>query len=95
MLWIVGFLILLVALLIPILAIVLDSPAVRNLLEARHGAPPGKLEDLTHKVSQLEDQVDELGQAVETLKEESQFLHQLLENPEQRPASRRLPPSGA
>jgi len=92
MLWVVGFLILLVALLIPILAIVLDSPAVRNLLEARHGPKPGRLEELGQKVALLEDQVDELGRTVESLKEESQFLHQLLENPEQRPAPRRLSP---
>ena len=92
MLWVVGFLILLVALMIPILAIVLDSPAVRNLLESRRAARPSGLEELTRKVAQLEDQVDELGHTVDSLKEESQFLHQLLENPEQRPSPRRLSP---
>ena len=45
MLWIVGFFILLVALMIPILAIVLDAPALRNFLEARHKAEPGKLDE--------------------------------------------------
>ncbi len=90
MLWIVGFFILLVALMIPILAIVLDAPVLRNLLEARHRAEPGKLAELGEKVSLLEDQVEELGRAVETLKEENQFLHQLLENPS-RAAPRQLP----
>ncbi|MBI4420446.1 MAG: hypothetical protein HY560_06440 [Gemmatimonadetes bacterium] len=92
MLWAVAFLILLVALMIPILAIVLDSPALRNILESRHGSKPRGLDELTQKVATLEDQVDELGRTVESLKEETQFLHQLLENPEQRPPSRRLSP---
>jgi hypothetical protein len=91
MLWIVGFFILLVALMIPILAIVLDAPALRNFLEARHRVEPGKLDELGQKISLLEDQVDDLGRAVDALKEENQFLHQLLENPS-RSGSRQLPP---
>ena len=87
MLWAVGFFILIVALMIPILAIVLDAPVLRNIMEKRHGIEPGKLEELNKKVLLLEDQVDDLGRAVETLKEENQFLHQLLENP-----SRTTPP---
>jgi hypothetical protein len=92
MLWIVGFFILLVALMIPILAIVLDAPALRNFLEARHRLEPRQIEELRQKMSLLEDQVDDLGRAVEQLKEENQFLHQLLENPS-RSGSRQLPPS--
>jgi hypothetical protein len=91
MLWIIGFFILLVALMIPILAIVLDAPVLRKMLETRSGTDPGKLNELSQKVSTLEDQVDDLGRAVEALKEENQFLHQLLENPA-RPPSRNLPP---
>ncbi len=91
MLWAVVFLILFVALMIPILAIVLDAPVLRNLMESRHGIEPGKLAELGKKVSLLEDQVDDLGRAVEALKEENQFLHQLLENPS-RAESRHLPP---
>ena len=91
MLWIVGFFVLLVALMIPILAIVLDAPVLRNMIEKRHGVEPGKLSELTDKVSLLEDQVDELNRAVESLKEENQFLHQLLENPS-RASTRNLPP---
>ena len=91
MLWIVGFFVLLVALMIPILAIVLDAPALRPFLEARRQAEPGQLEELSRKISLLEDQVDDLGRAVEALKEENQFLHQLLQNPP-RPPSQRLPP---
>jgi hypothetical protein len=87
----VGFFVLLVALMIPILAIVLDAPVLRNMVEKRHGIEPRKLTELAEKISQLEDQVDDLNRAVESLKEENQFLHQLLENPSRAP-TRNLPP---
>ena len=92
MMWLtIGFIVLIVALLVPILAIVLDAPVVRNMMESRQKAHPGKIEQLSEKVSLLEDQVDDLGRAVEALKEENQFLHQLLENPSRTPP-RPLPP---
>lgn len=90
--WIVAVIILLVALMIPILAIVMDSPVLRHLVESRHGLKPGQMEDLSRKVSALEDQVDDLARAIEGIKEEQQFLHQLLENPD-RQAAKRLPPA--
>ncbi len=94
MFWVVGFLVLLVALLIPILAIVLDAPALRHLLERRFGAegPPHDLKELTGRVTQLEDELEDLGRSVQTLKDETQFLQQLLENPEHRPSPRSLTP---
>jgi hypothetical protein len=95
MLWLAGFILLFFALMIPVLAIVLDSPAVRNLLESRKGGAgvhPDRLEELSGKVSMLEDQVDELGRTVEGLKEETQFLQRLLESPERRPPGQRLSP---
>ena len=92
MIWLVGFLILFVALMIPILAIVLDSPAIKHLFESRRGSAPGEVEALSKKVDLLEDQVDDLTRSLEGLKEEQQFLHQLLENPERGPSSKRLPP---
>lgn len=93
MFWVIGFLVLLVALLIPILAIVLDAPALRHLLERRYGTEsPQALSDLTSKVNRLEDDLDDLGRSVQALREETQFLQQLLENPEQRPAPRTLSP---
>lgn len=90
MLWAIGFLILIVALLIPILAIVLDSPAARQIFERRGGPAARELQELTGKVAALEDEVEELGRALELLKEETQFLQRLLENPERRPAPRSL-----
>jgi uncharacterized protein YlxW (UPF0749 family) len=91
MIWAIGFLILLVALLIPILAIVLDSPAMRQMFERRGGATSRELQELAEKVRLLEDQVEDLSRALESLREETEFLQRLLENPEQRPAQRSLP----
>jgi hypothetical protein len=93
MAWVIGFLILLVALLIPILAIVMDSPAVRRVLEARHGAEPGKVAELSQKVELLEDQVDDLSRAIDGLREEQAFLHRLLEHPDRPASAKRLPPA--
>lgn len=93
MFWVIGFLVLLVALLIPILAIVLDAPAMRHLLERRFGAENSReLKELTGKVTRLEDDLDDLSRSVQALREETQFLQQLLENPEQRPAPKSLTP---
>jgi len=90
----IGFLVLFVALMIPVLAIVLDSPAVKQLLVAKRqeSNTPGEVAELAQKVSTLEDQVDDLNRSIEGLKEEQQFLHQLLENPERGRSSKRLPP---
>lgn len=93
MFWVIGSLVLLVALLIPILAIVLDAPALRHLLERRYGLEGSReFKELAGKVTQLEDDLDDLGRSVQALREETQFLQQLLENPEQRPSPRSLTP---
>lgn len=93
MFWVIGSIVLLVALLIPILAIVLDAPALRNFLERRSGAEgPHHLKALADRVSRLEDDLDDLSQSLQALREETQFLQQLLENPEQRPAPKSLTP---
>ena len=92
MLWVFGFLILFVALLIPILAIVLDSPAVRNMLESRRRPRSGQVEELSNRVIMLEDQVDEIGRALEQMREETQFLQRLIESPEERDPSKKLQP---
>lgn len=93
MFWVIGSLVLLVALLIPILAIIGDAPALRHLLERRFGAEDSReLKQLSGKVTQLEDELDDLGRSVQALREETQFLQQLLENPEHRPSPRSLTP---
>jgi uncharacterized SAM-binding protein YcdF (DUF218 family) len=84
-------LILLVVLLIPIFAILTDSPLGRALarrLEGRN-APPPELGELAKRVDVLEGEVQDLEGAVEGLKDENQFLQRLLEEGGGRPP---LPP---
>jgi hypothetical protein len=84
--------VLLIALLIPIFGIIVDSPigrAIARRLEGPVGdASPGMLE-LSRKVEVLEAELDDLSRAVEALREENQFLQRLLEESPNRPA---LPP---
>lgn len=89
MIWVIGFLILIVALLIPILAIVMDSPVLRGALERRLGSP--QLKELSDKVAVLEDEIDELGRTVQMLRDETQFIQRLLENGEARQKPPTLP----
>ena len=84
-------LILIVALLIPIIGIVVDSPIGRALarrLEGPQVTPPG-LTELAKKVELLEAEVDDLMRSVQSLQDESAFLQRLLEDPSQRST---LPP---
>jgi uncharacterized SAM-binding protein YcdF (DUF218 family) len=84
-------LILLVALLIPIMGIVVDSPIGRALARRLEGpqATPPALGELAKKVELLEAEVDDLARSVQTLQDENAFLQRLLEDPSQRVA---LPP---
>ena len=84
-------LILLVALLIPIMGIVVDSPigrAIARRLEGPQEIPPA-LNELAKKVELLESEVDDLARSVQTLQDENAFLQRLLEEPSQRAT---LPP---
>jgi hypothetical protein len=92
MLWAIGFLILAVFLAIPILAIVLDSPLVHRLVESRRAGTldPGEVAELKRRLAALEDEMDDLGEAVRGLKDENQFLQRLLESVEERS---KLPPA--
>jgi hypothetical protein len=81
--------ILLVALLIPILGIIVDSPIGRALarrLEGPRDIPPG-LDELAKKVDLLEAEVDDLNRSVQALQDENTFLQRLLADP----SSRTLP----
>jgi len=84
-------LILLVALLIPIMGIVLDSPIGRALARRVEGASPSPpaVADLIRRVDALEAEVEELNRTVQALQEESAFLHRLLADPSGRST---LPP---
>ncbi|HEX9893223.1 MAG TPA: hypothetical protein VGA78_04835 [Gemmatimonadales bacterium] len=85
-------LIMLVALLIPIFGIVVDSPigrAIARRLEGPEQAVAPNLIDLGKKVELLEAEVDDLTRAVENLRDENQFLQRLLE---ESPGRQSLPP---
>lgn len=73
--------ILLVALMIPIVGIVLDSPVGKALgrrLEGPEHAPPA-LADLSRRIEVLESELEDVQRAVKSLEEENQFLQRLLE----------------
>ena len=87
--------VLLVVLVIPVFAILTDSPLGRALarrLEGRN-ATPAELSDLAQRVESLASEVDDLSRAVESLKEENQFFQRLLEEGGGRPPQppRQLP----
>lgn len=82
---------LLVALMIPVLSILLDSPFGRALarrVEGPEAAPP-PVADLAKRVELLESEVDDLTRTVEGLKDENAFLQRLIEDAPVRPA---IPP---
>ena len=82
---------LLVALLIPILGIVVDSPIGRALarrLEGPQQTPPDVLA-LAKRVELLEAEVDDLSRGMQSLQDENAFLQRLLADHSSRPT---LPP---
>lgn len=72
-------LIILLILLIPILAIVLDSQLGRALAARLENRPLATGDQVTHeRIAFLEGEVERLGSELNRLEEESQFLHRLL-----------------
>ena len=84
-------LIFLLVLMIPILAIVLDSPVGRALARRLEGRELSSGADkmTSERLSYLEGEVERLTTEVRRLEEESQFLNNLLTD---RPVSQMLPP---
>lgn len=89
------FVVVILALVIPIFAIFTDSPLGRALarrLES-HNAPPPELGELSQRVDLLESELEELSRSVDTLREENQFLQRLLEDSSGKPQLPPRPPS--
>lgn len=86
---------LLVALLIPILGIVVDSPigrAIARRLEGPQDTPPDVVA-LSKRVELLEAEVDDLNRTVLGLQDETAFLQRLLSDPASRASLPRSPES--
>lgn len=82
--------IIILALLIPLVAVVLDSQLGRALaarLEREGGGTAASRE----RIAALESEVERLGTKLQRLEEQGDFLHRLLE---ERPAAERTLPSG-
>ncbi|HEY3219411.1 MAG TPA: hypothetical protein VGJ80_01655 [Gemmatimonadales bacterium] len=78
--------ILIVALLIPVAAILVDSPLGKSFArrmeggDGQGGSPP-ELRDVKRKVEVLETEVEDLNRSVAGMREELQFMQRLLEDP--------------
>ncbi|HSJ26513.1 MAG TPA: hypothetical protein VK929_17670 [Longimicrobiales bacterium] len=79
--------VLLVALMIPLVAVVLDSQVGRALAARLEGREGDRLSD--RRIAALEQEVDRLARELQRLDEESTFLHKLLE---EKRAPEALPP---
>jgi TolA-binding protein len=76
--------ILIVALLIPVAAILVDSPlgkSVARRMEGRAEGPSPELRDMQRKVDLLETELEDLNRTVSGLRDELQFMQRLLEDP--------------
>ena len=83
-------LILVVALMIPIVAILIDSPVGRALgrrLEGTGDGPTANVQQLQRKVDLLETDVEDLTRQLTGLRDEMQFVQRLLEDPNRKQKS--------
>ena len=73
-----------VALMIPIVAILVDSPLGRSMarrLEGGGGEGNAEVQNLQRKVDLLEGEMEELHRSLSGMKDELQFVQRLLEKP--------------
>jgi len=78
--------ILIVALLIPVAAILVDSPLGRSVARRLEGGgqgtgPAPELKDLQRQVEALETEVQDLNRTLAGMRDELQFVQRLLEDP--------------
>jgi uncharacterized protein YlxW (UPF0749 family) len=78
--------ILIVALMIPVVAILVDSPLGKSVARRMEGGvrPEGaspELRDMQRKVELLESEIEDLNRSVTGMREELQFMQRLLEDP--------------
>jgi hypothetical protein len=94
MLWAFAFAVLLLALLIPILVVLFDAPALRRRVKRREiGSERDEYtEMLTRRIAILEDELDDLARAVTELRDEVVTMQRGLESRDASDAARRLAP---
>ncbi|HEX4574238.1 MAG TPA: hypothetical protein VH158_03845 [Gemmatimonadales bacterium] len=76
--------VLIVALMIPISAILLDSPLGRSIARRLEGQGEGAVSDvreLQRRVEVLETELEDLTRSLSSMKDELQFVQRLLEDP--------------
>jgi len=79
--------ILIVALMIPVAAILVDSPLGKSVARRMEGGgrdgsgTPPELRDMQRKVEVLETEVEDLNRTIAGMREELQFMQRLLEDP--------------
>jgi len=77
--------ILIVALMIPVAAILVDSPLGRSVARRLEGGgatgPAPELRDLQRKVETLETEIEDLNRSLSGMRDELQFVQRLLEDP--------------
>ena len=81
--WILAI-ILIVALLIPVAAILVDSPLGKSVARRMEGGANGagpELRETQRKVELLESEVEELNRSIAAMRDELQFVQRLLEDP--------------
>jgi hypothetical protein len=98
MLWSVAFAVLMLALLIPVLAVVFDAPFLRRQRSPQ--APTvaqsdDRLELLAKRLLNLEDEVDDLSHTVNELRDELQYLQRLVDTGQSTESPKRLGPPEA
>ena len=88
--WVFVSVLLVVALMIPIAAILLDSPLGRSLarrLDSQGDGGGGSVRQLEQRVEGLEADLQDLTRSVSGMREELQFVQRLLEDPEKKRGS--------
>ena len=83
------WLVIVIALSIPLAAVVLDSPVFRAWADRRLGGgeAPGDVKELAKRVGILESELEAMTRQLDQLRDEHQFVQRLLEDP-----NRELPP---
>lgn len=86
-----------IALAIPLAAVILDSPVVRAWVDRRVGGGevPADVRELSKRVGILETELETLTRQLDQVRDEHQFMQRLLEDPNRAPAPKSLPKPGA